>query len=128
MRRFAFGVVASLLLYLSFTSMVGCGGSKSSPGLPTPTKVTLTPSSSSLEIGGLQQFTATPMPSTTTPAVYTSSNPDVLSFVPTAGGVACAGRWNSTGQICSPVAVGIAEVTATINGVASNPVTVSISH
>jgi len=126
MRRFAFGVFASLYLTFSFGAMVGCGGSKSSSNLPTPTTVALAPATSSLELGGLQQFTATVSPSSTVPVVYTSSNPDVLSFVPAAGPVACAGRWNSTGQICSPVAVGIAQVTATANGVTSNPVTVYV--
>jgi hypothetical protein len=126
MRRFAFGVFAFLYLAFSFGAMVGCGGSKNSSNLPTPTTVTLTPANSSLDLGGLQQFTATVAPSSTVPVVYTSSNPDVLSFVPAAGSVACAGRWNPTGQICSPVAVGVAEVTATANGVTSNPVTVYV--
>lgn len=126
MRRFAFGVFASFYLTFSFATMVGCGGSNTSSVLPTPTAVALTPTSSSLELGGLQQFNATVFPSSTVPVVYTSSNPDVLSFVPAAGPVACAGRWNSTGQICSPVAVGVAEVTATVNGVTSNPVTVYV--
>ena len=127
MRRFAFAVFASLYLTFSFGAMVGCGGSKSSSNLPTPTTVALTPATTSLELGALQQFTANVSPSSTsTVPVYTSSNPDVLSFVPAAGSVACAGRWNSTGQICSPVAVGVAEVTATVNGVTSNPVTVYV--
>lgn len=126
MRRFVFGVFAPFYVTISFVAMVACGGSSSSPTLPTPATVTLTPNTSSLELGGLQQFTATPHPTSTTPAVYTSSNPNVLSFVPNAAGVACAGRWNSTGQICSPVGVGIAEVTATVNGVTSNPVTVYV--
>jgi len=126
MRRFAFGVFASLYLTFSFGAMVGCGGSKSSPNLPTPTTVELTPATSSLELGGLQQFTAKVSPSSTVAPAYTSSNPEVLSFVPAAGPVACAGRWNSTGQICSPVAVGVAQVTATANGVTSNPVTVYV--
>jgi hypothetical protein len=126
MRRFAFAVFASLYLTFSFGAMIGCSGSKSSSNLPTPTTVRLTPDNVSLDLGGLQQFSATVFPSSTVPVVYTSDNPDVLSFVPAAGSVACAGRWNSTGQICSPVAVGVAQVTATANGVTSNPVTVYV--
>ncbi len=127
MRRFVFGVLAPLYFSIAFGAMIGCGGSKSSPGLPTPTTVTLPSAPISLELGGLQQFTADVRPpSSTVPVVYTSSNPDVLSFVPAAAGVACAGRWNPTGRICSPVAVGVAEVTATANGVTSNPVTVYV--
>jgi trimeric autotransporter adhesin len=127
MRRFVFGVLAPLYFSIAFGAMVGCGGgSKSSANFPTPTKVTLTPATSSVELGGLQEFRAAIDPSSAVPVVYTSSNPNVLSFVPAAGGVACAGRWNPTGQICSPVAVGVAEVTATANGVTSNPVTVYV--
>jgi len=80
----------------------------------------------SIDLGGLQQFNATVKPTSTVPVIYSSSNPNVLSFVPAAPGVACAGRWNSAGQICSPVAVGVAEVTAIANGVTSNPVTVYV--
>ena len=125
MRRFVL-VFAALYLTFSFGAMIGCSGSKSSSNLPTPTTVRLIPDNVSLDLGGLQQFSATVSPSSTVPVVYTSDNPDVLSFVPAAGSVACAGRWNSTGQICSPVAVGVAQVTATANGVTSNPVTVYV--
>jgi trimeric autotransporter adhesin len=125
MRRIVL-VFAALYLTFSFGAMIGCSGSKSSSNLPTPTTVRLAPDNVSLDLGGLQQFSATVSPSSTVPVVYTSDNPDVLSFVPAAGSVACAGRWNSTGQICSPVAVGVAQVTATANGVTSNPVTVYV--
>jgi hypothetical protein len=126
MRRFVFGVFAAFYLTISFSAMTGCGGSSNSSALPTPASVALAPTATSLELGGLQQFTATVSPTSTAPVVYSSSNPDVLSFVPTAIGLACAGRWNSTGQVCSPVGVGVAEVTATVNGVTSNPVTVYV--
>src|SRR5262249_28476127 len=127
MRRLVFGVFASLYLAFSFGAMNGCGGgSKTSPPLPTPTTVELPKGPLSIDLGGLQQFTAAVRPTSTVPVIYSSSNPNVLSFVPAAPGVACGGRWNSTGQICSPVAVGVAEVTATANGVTSNPVTVYV--
>ena len=126
MRRFVLGVFAVLSLSLFLGALVGCGGKSSSSALPTPMRVTLSPTNSTLDLGALQQFTATVAPSSTAPVIYTSSNPSVLTFVPVAGGVACAGRWNPTGQICSPQGVGVAQVTATVNGVASNPVTVYV--
>lgn len=126
MRRLVLGAFAFLNVVFSLGVLVGCGGSKTTPSLPTPTTVNLPPGPISLDLGQLQQFTAIVQPNSTVPITYSSSNPDVLSFVPAALGVACAGRWNSTGQVCSPVAVGVAEVTATANGVTSNPVTVYV--
>jgi hypothetical protein len=126
MRRSVFGAFGFLYIAFSLGALVGCGGSKTTPTLPTPTKVQLPSGPISLDLGQLQQFIATVQPTSTVPIIYSSSNPGVLSFVPAAPGVACAGRWNSTGQICSPVAVGVAEVTATANGVTSNSVTVYV--
>ena len=143
MRRFACVVPAILSISLFLGALIGCGGS-STPfnGLPTPGTVALTaanppcagPATSpttisslqcSLDLGTTLQFTAAPSrPTVTSAANYTSSNPSVLSFVPAAGGLACAGRWDPTGLVCSPQSVGLATVTATINGVSSAPVTV----
>jgi trimeric autotransporter adhesin len=126
MRRFAWVVPAILFISLSLGALTSCGGS-STPfnGLPTPGSVSLSAPSTSVDLGATLQFIATPSrPATSTGAVYTSSNPSALSFVPAAGGLACAGRWDSTGLVCSPQSVGVATVTATINGVTSPPVTV----
>jgi hypothetical protein len=131
MRRFASCLLAALFLFFFFGGMVGCGGSSSTTSnLPTPSKVTLTPTGSSLDLGAVLSFTANVVSRTggtvSVPVTFTSSNPSVLSFVSTAPGVACAGRWDSLGQICSPTSVGIAQVTASANGVASAPVTVYV--
>jgi uncharacterized protein YjdB len=132
MRRFAAGVFTVLFLSLFFGGLVGCGGgSSSSSNLPTPAKVTLAPANSSLDLGATLQFTATATTSTgtsisTVPVVYTSSNPAVLTFVPSAGGLGCAGRWDPSGQVCAPQGAGVAQVTAAANGVVSAPVTVYV--
>ncbi|HWX92981.1 MAG TPA: WD40 repeat domain-containing protein [Terriglobales bacterium] len=126
MRRFASVVPAILFISLFLGALIGCGGS-STPfnGLPTPGTVTLSAPSTSVDLGTTVQFTAVPSrPAVATAAAYSSSNPSVLSFVPAAGGLACAGKWDSTGQVCSPHSVGVAQVTATVNGVTSPPVTV----
>lgn len=126
MRRFASVVPAILFISLFLGALIGCGGS-SRPfnGLPTPGAVALLAPSTSVDLGTTLQFTAVPSrPAVTSAAAYTSSNPGVLSFVPAAGGLACAGKWDSTGQVCSPQSVGVAQVTATVNGVTSPPVTV----
>ena len=126
MRRFAWVVPAILFISLSLGALTSCGGS-STPfnGLPTPGTVGLSSLNTSIDLGTTLQFTAVPSrPAVTAAANYASSNPSVLSFVPAAGGLACAGKWDSTGQVCSPQSVGVAQVTATINGVTSPPVTV----
>jgi hypothetical protein len=116
---------------LFFAGMAGCGGGGSTPAVATPGRLTLTPSSGSIDQGTTLQFmvlatTSTGTALTGVPVVYTSSNPNVLTFVPTAAGLACAGRWDPAGQICSPQGVGIATVTVTANGVTSPPVTIYV--
>jgi hypothetical protein len=131
MRRLAWVVVAVVWIALFFGGMVGCGGGSTAPGVPTPGKLTLTPTGGSLDQGTTLQFSVSATSSTGTvvagvPVTFTSSNPSVLSFVPAAAGLACAGRWDPQGQICSPQGVGIATVTAASNGVISPPVTVYV--
>jgi len=55
--------------------LVGCGGNTSQP--PPPTAVTVSPSSATVQTGGVQQFTATVSPSGANQAVTWS-----LSRVP----------------------------------------------
>ena len=126
MRRFAWVVPAILFISLSLGALTSCGGS-STPfnGLPTPGTVSLSAPNNSIDLGTTLQFTAVPSrPAVATAVAYASSNPSVLSFVPAAGGLACAGKWDSTGQVCNPQSVGVAQVTATVNGVTSPPVTI----
>jgi len=133
MRRFVSWVFAVLSIPLAFGSLTGCGGGSAtgtSP-VPTPAKITLSPGNSSVDIGATLQFTATPVTAagggiTTLPVVYSSSNPSVLSFVPSAGGLACAGKWDTAGRVCTPQGAGVTQVTATGNGVSSAPVTVYV--
>src|SRR5215813_2394194 len=130
MRRFASGVFTVFFLLLLLAGTIGCGGSKTTSTEPTAATITLTPSTAALDVGSTLQFTASAKNSSgqpfTTPITFTSSNPSVLSFVPAAGGVACAGRWDSAGRICTPQSVGVAEVTASANGVSSPAVTVFV--
>jgi len=126
MRRFCSGLLTSALFSFLFGNLAGCGGSSTAPVLPTPSKIVLTPGNSSIDLGTMLTFSATLTPSSTVPVTFTSSNPSVLSFVSTASGVACAGRWDTAGQICSPTSVGVAQVTASANGVVSAPVIVYV--
>ena len=132
MRRFVSWVFAVLSISLSMGGLVGCGGSSTnSSNLPTPAKISLTPGNSSLDVGATLQFTAIAQSASgngisTVPIVYASSNPTVLSFVPAAGGLACAGKWDTASHVCTPQGTGITQVTATGNGVSSPPVTVYV--
>jgi hypothetical protein len=132
MRRFASWVFAVLSISLSFGDLVGCGGSSTGTSiLPTPARITLTPGNSSLDLGATLQFSAIAQsasggPISTVPIIYTSSNPTVLSFVPAAGGLACAGKWDTLSRVCTPQSAGVTQVTATGNGVSSAPVIVFV--
>lgn len=126
MRRFGSRVVAAALFLFLLGNLVGCGGGSSTPTLATPSKIALTPGNSSIDLGTTLTFSATLTPNATIPVTFTSSNPSVLSFVSTAPGVACAGRWDTAGQICNPTSVGVAQVTASANGVVSAPVIVYV--
>jgi hypothetical protein len=132
MRQVLSRVCAVLIPSLFLVSLTGCGGSATSTNpVGTPTKVNLSPTSSSLDMGATLQFNASVLNGagnalSGVPVVYTSSNPSVLTFVPSAGGLACAGQWDSLGQVCQPNGVGVTQVTATANGVVSPPVLVYV--
>jgi hypothetical protein len=133
MRRFVPWVLAVLSITFAFGSLTGCGGGSATgtSAVPTPAKITLTPGNSSIDIGTTLLFSASPVTAaggaiTTLPIVYSSSNPSVLSFVPSAGGLACAGKWDTAGRVCTPQGAGVTQVTATGNGVSSPPVIVYV--
>jgi hypothetical protein len=128
MRRFVFRIFAAFFILLCFASLQGCGSSNpvGTSATPTPTGVTIIPSTGTLDLGATLLFSARLTPPTTTPVIFTSSNPSVLSFVASAGGLACAGRWDNGGRICTPQGAGVTQVTATANGVTSAPVTVYV--
>jgi hypothetical protein len=133
-RRYSLGWFVLLSLFLPLTiGLGGCGGYGSSSTLPTPNSVAITPNgnSVSVELGTTLQFTGTALNSihqqiTTVPVNYTSSNPSVLTFVPNGGGLACAGSWNATAQVCTAGSIGVTQVTAVANGVSSPIVTVYV--
>jgi hypothetical protein len=99
---------------------------------PVPANITLAPANSiSLDVGSATQvFTATPKNNTdaaiTTPVAFLSSNTAVLTIAN--NGLACAGTWDSVAapQICTPGPVGVAQVTATSQGISSPPTTVYV--
>jgi len=128
MRRFVSRIFTAFFLLLGFASLYGCGSSNpvGTSVTPTPTAIDLTPSTGSLDLGATLLFSARLTPASTTPVVFTSSNPSVLSFVPSAAGLACAGKWDTFGRICAPQGAGVTQVTATANGVTSAPVTVYV--
>jgi hypothetical protein len=128
MRRFASRVFAAFFIWFLFASLSGCGSSNpvGTSKTPTPTKVVLTPGTGTLDLGATLLFSAQLTPPAAVPVVFTSSNPSVLSFVASAGGLACAGRWDTLGHVCTPGGAGVTQVTATANGVTSAPVLVYV--
>jgi hypothetical protein len=128
MRRFVSRLFVAVLISFLFAGLSGCGSSNpvGTSVIPTPTKIDLSPPESSLDLGATVQFSARLTPAATVPIVYTSSNPSVLSFVPSAPGFACAGKWDTLARICTPQGAGFTEVTATANGVTSAPVLVYV--
>jgi hypothetical protein len=122
-----------LVLVLMVTmGLPGCGGSNTAPVTdPVPATITMAPTSAvSLEIGKTQTFSATTNSSAntavTTPITFVSSNTAVVTVA--ASGLACAGTWDSLSnpQLCTPGAVGSADITATAQGVSSAPTTVYV--
>ena len=133
MRRSVSRIFAAFFILLGCAALNGCGSSNpvGTSVTPTPTRVDLTPSSTgSIDLGTTLQFSAVPKNGAgnpvTVPVVFTSSNPSVLTFVPSAGGLACAGKWDTLGRVCTPQGAGFTEVTATANGVTSAPVSVYV--
>ena len=98
---------------------------------PVPATIAISPSPSlSLELGTNQAFIATIQNSAkgsiTEPVSYQSSNTAVVTVA--ANGLACAGSWDNltSPTLCTPGQVGVAQVTATANGVNSPPTTVYV--
>ena len=128
------GFVAALpIVTLLLTGLIGCssGGAVKTTSFPVPASIALVPGPNlSLEIGTNQSFTATTLSSGGTaiaqPISYQSSNTAVVTVA--ANGLACAGSWDSLSNphICTPGPVGVAQVTATAQGVSSPPTTVYV--
>jgi hypothetical protein len=123
--RVGWAIIAGLLIL----GLAGCGG-KSKKAPPSAASVTVAPTTASLEIGALLQFTGTSRSSSnaivTVPLTWTSSNTSVLDVAN--NGLACAGKWDSLTIpiVCTPGAAGTALVTASASGVTSTPVTIMV--
>ena len=134
MRRsgIAFAVFGILLIFL-VGILPGCssGSAVHTASYAVPASLTLSPSPYlSLEIGTYEALTATALSATRTtitqPISYQSSNTAVLTVAN--NGLACAGSWDSLSspQICTPGGVGVAQVTASAQGVSSPTTTVFV--
>jgi hypothetical protein len=121
-------IAIALAIFFLVAGLSGC--SSSSPirtvTFPVPASITISPAPNlSLEIGTNQSFSASVLSSTKTtisePVSYQSSNTSVVTVA--ANGLACAGSWDSLSnpQICTPGTAGVAQVTATAQGVSSPP-------
>src|SRR5579872_1768105 len=126
-----FAIALPILFLLA--GLPGC--SSSSPihttNFPVPASITISPAPNlSMEIGTNQAFSASALNSAKAsiaePVTYQSSNTAVVTVA--ANGIACAGSWDSLSnpQICTPGPVGVAQVTATAQGVSSPPTTVYV--
>ncbi len=120
-------------IFLSCAFLAACSSPKTTNVVlnPIPSSVSLTPSPNvSLEVGKTQVFTAAARSvlgvQESEIFSFQSSNPAVLTIAN--NGDACAGSWNSlsTPQVCTPGQVGVAQLTATAQGVSSPPVAVYV--
>src|SRR5580692_11587739 len=127
-----FAVFGALLIFLA-GGLPGCSGGSPvhTASFAVPASLTLTPNPYlSLEIGTSQAVTATALSSTkatiTEPISFQSSNTAVVNVA--SNGLVCAGSWDSLSnpQICTPGGVGMAQVTASAQGVSSPTTTVFV--
>lgn len=128
----AFAVFGVPLIFL-VGILPGCssGSAVHTASYAVPASLTLSPNPYlSLEIGTYQALTATALSATRTtitqPISYQSSNTAVLTVA--SNGLACAGSWDSLSnpQICTPGGVGVAQITASAQGVSSPTTTVFV--
>ncbi len=120
----------SVVIFLCI-GISGCGGHKPPGVSPYPAKVTLSPAgSTSLQLGGIINFTATAQNSSSSTVratfTYMSSNTSILNIAP--NGVACAGIWDATYANCTPGATGPVQVTATTTGGVTSVPTLVFVH
>jgi hypothetical protein len=127
----SFAIFIALLLFL--VSLPGCssGSAVHTATYAVPASLTLAPNPYlSLEIGTYQAVTATALSDTRTtitePISFQSSNTAVVNVAN--NGLVCAGSWDSLSnpQICTPGGVGVAQVTASAQGVSSPTTTVFV--
>lgn len=116
------GVVVSIFLSLLLPA---CGYKKTAASSPFPAKITLnTGTSFSLQVGATILLSATAQndagTAITPTFTFLSSNTSIVDIAP--NGFACAGTWNAPiYSICTPSAIGTAQVTASALGATSPP-------
>jgi len=125
-------VFATILPFLT-AALLGCGthATRAVP-FPVPASISLSPANTvSIDVGSAtQSFTATVQNARrqviVEPVSFQSSNTAVVTVAN--NGLACAGTWDSLSvpQICTPGPVGVAQITATAQGVSSPPTTVYV--
>jgi hypothetical protein len=122
-----------LICLLALLGLAGCGSSNpiKTVSYPVPANITLTPTpAASMEVGSLLTFTAAALNSSkqtlTEPLYFQSSDPTVVTIA--SNGLACAGIWDSTTNptVCTAGRVGVAQITATAQGVTSPTATVYV--
>src|SRR6266480_3467158 len=132
MGRLCVSMIGGVSVLTLIFALAGCGTNAArTVNFPAPASISLSPASTaSMDVGSILGFAATPRNSInatiSTPVSFESSNTAVLTIA--SNGLACAGTWNSlsTPQICTPGPVGIAQVTATAQGISSPPTTVYV--
>lgn len=127
--------VVFLAVIVTNCILVSCGGGGNGTNVvanPVPAIITLAPfANSSIELGKILTFTATPERGDgtpiTTPVQFISSDNSVVTVA--ANGLACAGSWDSLAnpQICTPGKTGVAQVHAEAQGI-SSPITTVYVH
>jgi len=123
MRRLRSGL-AAVVAILSLLNINGCGG-HSQPGIsPFPAKVTIIPATStSVQLGTIFAFFASAQNSSnnniSTAFTFQSTDTSIVNIAP--NGVACAGHWDVAFTVCTPGAIGVAQVTASALGATSPP-------
>jgi hypothetical protein len=127
------GLTGALLMVFFGAALSGCGSSSSVKvaTFAVPANVLLTPATTaSIDVGATLTFSAQPEDNKNTvltqPVTYFSSNPAVATIA--ASGIVCAGTWDSISspQVCTPGPVGVAQITASAQGVSSPPTTLFV--
>jgi hypothetical protein len=121
----------SIVVLASFLSGCSSGSGVNVVNFPTPANVVLNPATTaSMDVGATLTFTAIPEDNTkktlAQPITFLSGNPAVVTIA--ANGIACAGTWDSlvSPQVCTPGPAGMAQITASAQGVSSPPTTVYV--
>ncbi|HXZ26397.1 MAG TPA: hypothetical protein VEG08_00200 [Terriglobales bacterium] len=127
MRRSAIIVLAICGAFLVSAGLTGCGSSSNKNNPNTPASITLTPTTASLEPGGVTQLLATVKNSDGVvlfQAITFTSSATPIASVASGGnspGLVCAGSWDSatTPVVCTPGSTGTATITATVAGLSA---------